>query len=266
MRALLGVLGAIFVLGALAATGWCAWSYVGPYRWLAEAQLSVLGSYEIRLTFLFTLLFWLMPALFVMVPLRMALGTDRAAGIDGHAVAFWLQNNRGSMVLGVIALVGLGGSAFCALDALTIGEHAEASLGSLEAGLEPPSRWVTVRGTPLRDRALSIEDDGMTTYYVPVVLGAPMRPAVFVEVSEYEVGSPELMGGSYEGLLSENGLPGLVRAELERGGAIAPRHYLLDWHATPSQRWGMAVAFGIFGAFGLVVLVLVRLWVRLRGA
>lgn len=266
MRAVLGALGLVIVLGAFAATGWCAWSYAGPYRWLAEAQLSWFDSYEVRLTFLFTLLMFLLPGLLVMVPLRMALGEDGPGPtFEIVALTSWLQQNRGSMVLGIFVVVGLGGAAFAGLDALTIGEHAEAPLASLEAGMDPPSRWVTVRGALRRDLALSIVDDGRTTYYVPVVLTAPMRPAVFVELSDWELDSPELSGGAYEGLLAENGLPGLVRSELERGGALAPRHYTLDWRASPSDRWGMAAVFGGMGVVALVVLVLVRLWVRLRG-
>jgi hypothetical protein len=264
-EAFLRTVGLVAVASALAIAGWSAWAYRGPYRWLAELQLSAFGSYEVQLTFLGTVLFFLVPCLFVVLPLRMAMGASSHEGTGiGISLAAWIQENRGSLVMGILAIVGFGGAAWFAVDAATLGALCTPDLASLEAGAVPPGRFVELRGVLRRDLAFSTSERDSTTHYVPVVSLFSGRPAVFLELSDWEASSPELDAGTYRGILHENGLPGTVRVELERMGAVADRHYTLDWRADADDRWAAAIVFGAIGAIGAVILAIIRVVTHLR--
>jgi hypothetical protein len=174
---LVRIIGIVSLLFALAATGFCAWNYVGPYAWLAEAQMAMMGSYEVQLTFLCTLLGFMLPAMILVVPLRLAMGwqATQSAGAD-----VWIRNNRGSLMLGVAAPMLLCVAGYFAFDAWSMGTLTPMNVAQVEAGA-PPSRYVRIEGVLVPSMAMSMEEQHITTNFVP--LSSTGRPpfTVFVQ-------------------------------------------------------------------------------------
>lgn len=265
MQGLVRVVGLFSVGLALAATGYCAFNYVGPYAWIANLQVELSGSYGLQITFLLTLLAFLLPCLAVMVPLRMAMGQDPGA-VNDVALNEWIMENRGSLILGMLSVGLLGTSAYFALDAFSIGERTDLDVAVLEAGGEPASRHVVLSGYLRHDLTYQVTEEHTTRVYVPIVRTTPNQPVVFLETYDtwLDTYAAELSTGRFEGLLYENGLPGLVRDELATHGLVGPRHYTLDYRRSPSERWGMAGTFAAMGALFGVILGVVRAVVFLR--
>ena len=253
---LVRIIGFASLLFALAATGFCAWNYVGPYAWLAEAQMAAMGSYEVQLTFLCTLLGFMLPAMIVVVPLRLAMGWQETQSPGADA---WIRSNRGSLMLGVAAPMLLCVAAYFAFDAWSMGTLTPMSVAQVEAGA-PPSRYVRIEGVLVPSMAMSMEEQHITTNFVP--LSSTGRPpfSVFVQTSAHTLPSMPI-----EGVLYEGGLPGPIRDSLEAESALAATHWTLSPGRSPDSRWEEALVFLVVGIVALVLLVAVRLWVFVRG-
>ena len=253
---LIRVIGITALLFALAATGYCAWNYVGPYAWLAEAQMAAMGSYEVQLTFLCTMLGFLLPVMVLVIPLRLAMGwqATQSAGNDE-----WIRNNRGSLMLGILGPMMLCVAVYFAFDALSMGTLTPMTALQIEQG-PPSSRYVTITGVLVPEMSMSMEHDHITTSFVP--LSSTGRPpyAVFVQTSGSTLPSLPITGVLYEG-----GLPGPVRDSLAAEGAIGGTHWTLSRGRSPDGRWTEALVFSVVGVVALGLLVLIRIWVFMQG-
>lgn len=253
---LIRIIGIVSLLLALAATGFCAWNYVGPYAWLAEAQMAAMGSYEVQLTFFCTLLGFLLPVLALVIPLRLAMGWQetQSAGADE-----WIRNNRGSLMLGILSPMMLCVAVYFAFDAWSMGTLTPMTAAQLEQG-PPSSRYVRLTGVRVPSMSMSMEHDHTTTDYVP--LSSTGRPpyVVFIETSASSAPSMPI-----EGVLYEGGLPGPIRDSLQAEGVLGSTHWTLSPGRSPDSRWTEALVFFVVGIVALGLLIAVRAWVFMRG-
>ena len=253
---LIRIIGITALLFALAATGFCAWNYAGPYAWLAEAQMAAMGSYEVQLTFLCTLLGFLLPVLALVIPLRLAMGWQQTQSIDGDA---WIRNNRGSLILGILSPMMLCMAVYFAFDAWSMGTLTPMTAAQLEQG-PPSSRYVSLSGVPVPSMSMSMEHDHTTTDYVPVSSTGRPPYVVFVRTSAGHMPSMPI-----EGVLYEGDLPGPVRDALLDESVLSANHWTLSPGRSPDSRWEEAGVFFVVGIVALGLLIAVRAWVFMRG-
>ena len=235
-------------------------TYSGPYRWIAELQLAHGGSYSEQLTLVGTMLVVGLP-LFGLVGLA---HRSRGSGVT-HAGTFdRLTQSRLARAGVMFGVIGIGGAGWFTVDLATVGDRVEVDLAAIEAGQEPPSRWVVLRGALRHDLALGVTEGSRVTHYVPLVASEASAPVVYLEVDDSGLADPELASGTYEGILYANDLPGMLRTQLERENGQALRHYRFDWRETPSGLWTGFYVFGAFGLLGVVLLVAAFVWVRIQ--
>lgn len=251
------ILGVLSLFLALAATGFCAWNYVGPYAWLAEAQMAAMGSYEVQLTFLCTFIGFMLPALVIVIPLRLAMGWQNTQA--DPRVDLWVRNNRGSLILGIAAPMLLCVAVYFAFDAWSMGTLTPMNVALVERGA-PSSRYVRMEGVLVPSMSMSMEEQHITTNFVP--LSSTGRPpfTVFVQTS-----APSLPSMPIEGVLYEGGLPGPIRDSLQAESALGATHWTLSPGRSPNSRWEEALVFFVTGMVALFLLIAIRLWVFMRG-
>lgn len=140
------------VIAAIAA-GLMWWSYAGPFRWIAEAQLSMFGSHSAQLTWILTVAAVALPAKYLLT--RMAI---EGPTVVWHPYGAWL------LVAGLgFLLVGLYLSAVSASM-----EHHRVTTADLEMGKGPTSQWLSVEGAVAQERAVCI-GSAPTECYLPLV-------------------------------------------------------------------------------------------------
>ena len=247
-------------------------TYSGLYRLLAELQLSIFGAYMMVLTGAFTLVLCILPSALAV----QLLGAYYEANADIGARPRVQQSIDPSALINqaprrVVAMMAGAALALFGVYQLVVGalagEETTIPLSMLARGEDPPSSWVRVEGAFLRlDEAITFDDDRRERIFVPVDTGSP-RAALFVELSSYERdgNSIELMSGTLPGMLYEDGLPGLVREEFTRRGALADRYWLLDYRDTPSSHFGMGSIFIVVGLSMMFLTALVWVIMRRRG-
>lgn len=250
------LIGFVTLLFAVAATAYCGWNYVGPYAWLADAQLALTGAYEVQLTWLCTFLGFMLPGLVVVLPLRLAMGWNNTQSDPGLNI--WIQNNRGSLVLGILSPMMLCVAAYFAFDAWSMGAFTPLHVAQLERGVAP-SRYVQVTGVLAPDESLAMEEEHITRTYVP--MSSTGRPpfSVFIETTQSGVQTP------IEGVLYESGLPGPLRDSFRTQGLLAGTHWTLSPGRSPDSRWMEAGVFAAVGCAALMLLIAIRAWVLVRG-
>ncbi|MCA9300780.1 MAG: hypothetical protein KDA28_17040, partial [Phycisphaerales bacterium] len=168
-------LGLLFLAFGLA--GWWWVDYSGPYRALAEAQLEAFGSYEMILTGLVTILLTLLPTVFILYGISLAMGPPTeadAAQVRARTVITeaWIRENIGYVFGGIFTVGMLGAAAVITGMMLSYGTLHACNLEDLEAGNAPPSRYLRTGGEVLWDRSMVIEETGQSTLrtvYAPLV-------------------------------------------------------------------------------------------------
>ena len=131
---------------------------------------------------------------------------------------------------------------------------------ALEAGAEPPSRYVELTGTVRTWERIGVTEhtngSSIEKYYLPVTSagasgGAGARVYVEAYASQLTRYGDDLRSGRVRGLLSPSGLPGVAQTALAARGVTLPaRYWVLDYRRSPDDRINMG---GAFIAMGLVV-------------
>lgn len=239
---------------------WAA-TYSGPYRWIAELQLRMMGMYEGSITFVLTMFVALIPLLVVKAAVK-KLGVAMEGGEEADS-AWWgrVSHYFSDLVVMVIGLVFLGVGVVAYLRVKGESGPTAIDVRELEGGKKVGKLWLEVSGMALVEEASSIKKNYNTDNYVPVVSrdwkkGEPI--AVYLEVDESEFGEglkkPE--GGKYKGMVTVGGLPGMAREDLRRRGfGPAEGYVMLEYNSTPAdvQRGArfMLIAGGAVSVVGL---------------
>jgi len=148
-------------LVALGISAWSAFTYTGPYRWLAELQLALVGAYLVVVTSVVTMLI-LTVLLLGAARLALQLGwiaapdaaraqTAEASAADWSARVARVQSELTVLGIGLVLLF-LGGRDLLAAEWGQRRQSLDAS--QLEHGTEPPSTWLEIVGRPIGEVAV----------------------------------------------------------------------------------------------------------------
>ena len=211
-----------FGVGLVAVIYW-ACSYTGPYRWLAELSLRAFGSYSPKLVFLSTLLTFLLPS----VVLRRLDNARSPAAAAKYARFVATQNALQTRIQGGLILVMVGaillfinGRDLLAANAGTT--LIRTSCASIEAGTRPASTWLSIQGTTLPDAAVTTRESYHNHRYVPLVSNSWSKAQPLAVVLRFDDNrEDDLSAASFEGGVSTEDLPGMVRTTYEAEGVQA---------------------------------------------
>lgn len=268
-RAVPAPIRAVLILLPLAVAAYWCFDYAGPYRWLAELQINASGGYEIVLTGLVTVLIALVPSI-IIIQLLAGFFLKRDAPGDEAQRAAAMQSqeqlilaNRGYIIAAIAFLGFAGTSGYFLLSGLTAGDPITLEVAKIEGGARPSSRQVVLLGQLQRSQELAIEETHNSTsvekVYIPLV--SPGRrlsdPAVvYLETYRnwFNLYGDELASGKYRGMLSENSLPGLLRADLEKHGRLPKgSHWVLDFRASADEDITMGLVFATVAGIVFVI-------------
>jgi hypothetical protein len=219
-------------------------TYSGPYRWLAEWQLSSGGRYDEKLTLIGTLVVCYLCAVLVIKLTAIALAEPMP---DLSDPAFGRMVN-GIFLCGAVGAIAVGSWMWWSAKNMTEPEIITvADLVSRRASLSrfthryvriPHGRLVFTAAKGVSE-GTSGSTPGMAEYYVPLiepgasVTAGPVQ--AFVEMNQYEV-KDILSKGMTDapcGIVALNTLPGMVRVSFEKTGMnVAPMPLVIDYKST----------------------------------
>lgn len=249
-------------LGVLTAlsTVVCWLAYVGPYRWLSELLLRVVGADYLGLSVLLTG-FGLGVTFFGAAQLARRAGLLQTVAHSGRrarsATTRLLSRTRAWLC---IALVGAASLFFGAreLRAALAGERLErVTAAALEAGARPDSTWLQLEGQPFEAARIELEPYS----YVPLVSPGwtpGKRVAVVLKMDARTTLAPDAR--LFRGTRDLAPLPVLARGGYQDMGFDARRALVLELGTTPADRssrshWlvGVGAALLAIGAVGTAV-------------
>lgn len=246
LRSLLGV--------ALLTLIYCAYSYSGPYRWLAELSLSMFGSYEPPFVFFgaFVMLF-VPPALLIA-----RFDPERASAADNVRAAA-VQSARMARIQGWLTLAAAGGVLLLVggrdlWAGLKGGNLIRASCASIEAGNAPAGTWLEISGTALPDAAIKTREGYVDHVYVPLVSETWSKATPLAVVIRFGGDHPpDLRAPSFKGGVSTESLPGMVRTAYEAEGVQAGSAFVLDVGQVPAEHLTRGGIMSLAGVVALLV-------------
>jgi hypothetical protein len=246
----------VLLLGLGLSSYW-AFTYSGPYRWLAELQLRWFGAYSEQATFLLLLVGFGLPTL------RVVRGLGRAGllPIDSPTQqARAMSQMRFFLALRPWLLLGGAGVAFV-FAGLRDGREASAgkqfelvTCAQLEAGGDPPGNWFMLADNPLWDLKVEAGQNYGDWLFVPLVSPqwSAARPVGAVLKIDRN-GKGALDGPLFVGARARTGLPGMVRVRFEEAGLRVERALVLELGANPAHKAKYARIFVWLGPVLAVV-------------
>jgi hypothetical protein len=249
------VLGGLFGVSVLA-TIYCAYSYAGPYRWLAELSLSVFGSYSPKLTFFVSLVLLLLPPMVLAArfspPSSAVEKAERKRA--GEAQAAKLARVQSWLMLATVGAVFLFVGVRDLLAARAGATLVHTSCASIEAGTAPTSTWLEIEGTAIASAAVETKEGYASYLYVPFVSdnwskGQPLP--VVLRLGAAVRG--DLNAHSYQGGLASEDLPGMVRTAYETEGVQAANALVLNVGRVPHDNLTTSQLAAAGGFLGLVL-------------
>lgn len=275
--------GLILVGATIAVSVYFAAAYAGPYKWLAEWQLSVFGRYFPAYTWAAEFLICVV-ALALLMRLVFGRPTPKAAP---NPLDRWLERKKESearerelqptnsrsldwlFVPGILGAIGLAMGVTDVIRAELAGDLTKMNAASVERGAELESGWVEVtNGRLLLDAAISFSDgeaNASSDYYVPLVSdgwqpGDRVSMYVFVESeSRFEKLVPEV---AQRGVTTFATIPGAVRVAFEASPYVpADEYHVFDVSSNPDKlerrgyfciKWG-SILLGVFGPLFMIM-------------
>jgi hypothetical protein len=246
---------------AVTATLYFAFEYSGPFRWLAELQRRIFGSYHGSLTVLLTLGVFFGPWV---LALRIARRFRRRGSYDPEAPvrderlqSVWVQRVLRIQRPVFIAAVG-GALIFIGVRderSMQAGnEPRRVSCAALEATEIPNEGWLELSCTARWDAGIEAKHDYGDFLYVPLVSTrwTPGRPvAAVMRIDRSTVHSSG--GPPYRGARLPYDLPGFVRERYAQAGFDVGHSLLLELGTSPGKTVARARVFQIVGPVLLLV-------------
>lgn len=238
------------------ATIYCAFSYAGPFRWIAELSMSVFGSYSPKLTFMLSFIVLLLPSAALAARLKAQSSPQeqaerKRAGAARDAkllrVQSWLML---ATVGGVLFFVGVR-DLWAARTGATL---VHTSCASIEAGSTPTGSWLEIEGSAIPSAAIETEEGYSKYVYVPFVSDnwSKKHPLPVVLRLGAAVRG-ELNARSYQGSLDWDGLPGMVRTAYEAEGVQAANALVLNVGREPHKNLATSQLLAAGGLLGLLL-------------
>jgi hypothetical protein len=258
----------VFVL-VCAVTGYFWYAYAGPFKWIAELQLSLLGEYELNITLIGTFLSVFVPVALIgeipWVKRRFDTGPmteeeiSRAGKLfDENTVIPWWP-----LVIGTICLItGL----VMLIPVWTMGSLTAITAAEAEGGVSPRSGWVDASGYAMGSRMIGLREgtpSKLKNSYVPLV-SSEWQPGTAVKIYVRLDDEKMLSDGdlTLRGRVA-SGLPGMIRESFARTDAPpAEDHWVLENDFNPefNEPFGKGALWvaGIAYAVALVLFLLYR--------
>lgn len=236
------------------------WNYWGPYKWVAELELRIFGSYEVRLTLLFSFLVCFLiflPVQLLLQRLQSDIGGEKKSSELSEKMNAFVQSGSGQAILAGLGMLMVG--VYNLGVAYSLGSLTSVDVATLDAhsASAPTARWWKVQGRLLFSETQVWESNHTKNYYIPLVSPSwkPGQP-VSVVLREEGLGYDRLPKGPAEfvGLADLGGIPGQVRDHWESTVATVGAQTVLFANGDgPNKRESMGMFFSIAGS-GLILL------------
>ncbi len=246
----------VAALAAAGLSGYFLFTYAGPYRVVANAQVSLFHTNIVNISFLVTLALIALPLCGVVYALERKFGTRETWFTPiWHDLDRVLDLPPGKLLM-IGATVLVMGGYFWVKD-LGRGPLTSLSVAELEDGHALRGTYAELAdGTTLENASIIFRSNSATYHYIPVVDHA-QRPVLFLRVSER--GSLRDAEGRIRGIVEENGLEGELQGPMRYANTLADRHFVLAVGRRPEPELGMWMS-----AAGFAALVAGLFWWRLR--
>jgi hypothetical protein len=259
-RGRLGKLGLLATVLLTGATFYFMLTYSGPFKWLAELQLSWFGSYYEQLTFIGTIIVIGIPLLIVGVVWE-KFGPKRSAPAGGADAASADRPGEPVGFGGVLPWMGIivtGIGLFIWIRAGTMGPLTQPELGKLESGEKAASSYVEIRGVPMWEETITFSKGSGKTdqdHYVPLISETwePGKPvAAYIEFSDSAIKTQNRADPTtrpFRGTTTMTGLPGPVRVEFEKSVLRpAAKYVVIEYGHKPETMLGLGKWMTLIGA------------------
>ncbi|MEX2214449.1 MAG: hypothetical protein WD768_09995 [Phycisphaeraceae bacterium] len=248
-------------------------TYTGPFQWIAELQVSLLGSYEVQITLIVVLLIHVLvgAALLEIPAVKRYFGTQppdwcRFARLFGEdtIIPWW------PLFIGTVTL---GSGLFLMTEVWVAGELTSMTIEELESGKRPTSGWISVKGVLLAGEMAQLHEGtpkDKVGSYVPMVSqnwkrGKPV--SVYFDLGKEKTATSG--EATVSGRVSWMGLPGVIREQYRRSSAPPADGYLMLVNKyDPDFNRGFArILFWIGGiAYAIAVVLFLLYWRAVRKA
>lgn len=246
-------------------TAVCWLAYVGPYRWLSELLVQVVGADYLGLSVLLTG-FGLGVTFFGAAQLARRVGLLQTVVHSGRrarsAGARVLSRTRAWLCIALVGAVSTFLGARELRTALAGARLERVAVSALEAGARPGSSWLQIEGQPFEAARIQLEPYS----YVPLVSPAwtpDQRVAVVLKLDADESLAPDAR--VFRGTRDPARLPVLARGGYQDMGFDVRRALVLELGTTPADRTGRAHWLAGVGA-ALLALGTVGAALRVRRA
>jgi hypothetical protein len=278
MRTLPEKLIALVCVAGAALVGYWAWRYEGLYQWLAERQLKWFGSYEAQITFLVALVIVVGPILALAVIARRVVRGAGAAPFPTEAmpqaypastrVQLFLGRWGFALTIGIVGIALAAPGVYHLHRGSTAGQITRVTAADFDAGRFPTRHWVSITGDAPIEQSVSLtsSNGGRATFYIPVISENfdPHRGVtLFLKATADDINDDvrAFGNGKFEGMLTTDALPGLVREEFKRREVIPAADYrMLDLGRTPADDVKVGRDMVIFGGIMVVAAGVMALW------
>lgn len=244
-----GTLPSLIILG-LGLYWW--YTFSGPYRWLADLQISIFGSYGVFITGILACLLLLFPLAYVGSVLE-------SRGLLSHDTVLHYDPKRHDVPIGLITLAVMAlGAGWFTIQRIPRGKPVVLTFEEIAKGIDIPAH-VSLQGKALLDDSLHIESDTENSLYTPLVPeeyeeGMP----VFVYIESFPPNEAAVTRRKHQGVLVANGLPGVVREGFNSSSTPpAQPHYMLCYaRAMDGLEFMPSLLFSVAGILGLAAIVM----------
>lgn len=249
---------ALTCLIALAITGYGIWAFWGPYRWIAQLQVAIFGAYEMKITFLLSLIVCLL----ALLPIQYTFSriqskvekSEKPPSKTWQGFESFVNTRAGHLILAGLGCFGF--ALYSYIVAYSLGEQVTVDLAAIETQSSPlpDSRWWKLEGVLVPEEGQSWEENHSKRYYMPLIsrswkTGDPI--AVVARIDQYAYKKLSSRGGVFQGTAHPSGLPGDVFSYWEKnssGNLKIPEGVLLfDIGDGPEERQRMGFVFLCLG-------------------
>ena len=239
IKGLLCAVGFVLVVGTFAFSLWAEW---GPYSWVAAAQVALIESYSEKLTFVLTFVFFLIPAVILLI---LFVSGGRAAKVVGLGIPGLL------VLLHLVATIYFVGTGGTQADASSFDSAVHS------AGFVPQNITLERSKLPALDlekasgiKAAHSPDDG-ADLYIPFTF--PSSEARVILRARPENLKKLAAGASLTGVIHKAPLPYLVRHSWPQNSSVFA--VIIEEGVTVRGSWMAAAAVYVVGLiWGVVTL------------
>jgi hypothetical protein len=250
---LYGIAGLLGGLTALA----CLVTYTPPYAWVADAQLALMHTNLVAVSYVATFAVTSLPFLAVARVLEPRIDPSGKLARSWDGFDRFLDTWPGKTVMIGVTIAAMGG--YLAHRDTGRGPLVGVDVRTLEQGAGPSCAYVELTHAHLAPEGRIEFRDGSNTHaFVPILSRDDgSRASVFALYREGIAPDAPLRGP-----LDQDDLPGEIRSAYEQAHVITTPHYVLDVGADPVERASFATSMALVGVVVAVIGIVIAAWKR----